>query len=145
MRGISLIEYLLVVIGISILFVFVLAISLDFYKDQQLQNYTQEILQSLRRAQLKSMSVELDSNFGVYITDNKYTLFKGNFYNEIGRDTQYDEVFDLSGLITIQDSPKEVIFSRIEGNPNTAGSIILNSDNQSRVITINEIGRINLE
>lgn len=142
MRGLSLIEILLVVLFISILFGFTLSLSLDFYKNQQLETHTQGILQGLRRAQLKAMAVELDSSFGLYVTNDNYTLFKGNSFAT--RDDQYDEVFDLPVIITVQDPPKEIVFSKFEGKPSLIGNIVLGSGNESRTISINNFGKISL-
>ena len=144
MRGFTLIEICLIIIIILLLSALILPLGFNFYKRQQLQAHSQQILQTLRRAQLKAMSVELDSNFGVYITNDNYTLFKGNSYDEVGRDTQYDEVFDLPQIITVS-GPSEVVFSKFEGKPNTIGNITLTSNGLTQVININEIGRINLE
>lgn len=143
MNGFTLLEILIVISLISILASFVVSIGLDFYKSQQLETHSQGVLQTLRRAQLKAMSVELDSSFGVYLTDDNYTLFKGNSYAE--RDSQYDEVSDLPQVITLNNPPKEVVFSKFEGKPSLIGNIILNSNGQSRRISINKVGRINLE
>jgi hypothetical protein len=71
-------------------------------------------------------------------------LFKGSSY--ITRDSQFDEVFELPVVINIQDYPKEIIFSKLEGKPNPPTvNITINSGGLAQVITINEVGRINLE
>lgn len=142
MKGLSSVEVLLVILGIVILFALILPLGLDFYKDQQLQTHTQGILQSLRRAQLKAISIESDSNFGVYIIDDNYTLFQGSSF--AARNALYDEIFDLPQAITVS-GLSEIVFSKFEGKPNVAGDIIVNSDGQSRTININGVGRINLQ
>jgi len=142
-RGLSLIEILLVVGILAILVILAPPLVLDFYKTQQLETHTQGVIQTLRRAQLKAMGVENATSFGVYLTNDDYTLFQGASY--AARDTQYDEVIDLPQIITITNSPKEVAFSRIEGAPSATGTIILSANGESRTISINEIGRITLE
>ena len=142
MKGLSLIELLLVILPIVILLSFIFPPSLDFYKNQQLGTHTQGLVQTLRRAQLKAMAVELDSSFGLYVTNDNYTLFKGNSFAT--RDDQYDEVFDLPVIITVQDSPKEIVFSKFEGKPSLIGNIVLGSGNESRTISINNFGTVSL-
>lgn len=144
MKGFTLLEILLIILIVIFLAALTIPLGLNFYKNQQLYAHTQGILQTLRRAQVKATSVELDSNFGVYITNDNYTLFKGNFYEEVDRDTQYDEIFDLPRIITVS-GLLEVVFLKFEGNPSVTGNISINSDGQSRTININEVGRINLE
>lgn len=143
MRGFNLIEIFLIIITIFILFALILPLGFNFYERQQLQAHSQQILQTLRRAQLKAMAGEAESSFGIYITNDNYTLFKGNSYAT--RDSQYDEVFVLPQIITVQNPPKEIAFSKLKGKPNLIGDIIINSDGSTQTISINEIGRINLE
>jgi prepilin-type N-terminal cleavage/methylation domain-containing protein len=143
MRGFTLLE-ILIVIGVSlILFYLIIPVGLDFYKSQQLENETGMIVQTLKKAQLKAMAAESDSKFGVYINNDNYILFRGNSY--ASRNNQYDEVFDLSGSITIVDPPKEIVFSKIEGTPSFTGEIIFNSGNQTWKILINKFGVISIE
>jgi prepilin-type N-terminal cleavage/methylation domain-containing protein len=113
--GFTLIEILIVISLISTLTFFFVSIGLNFYRSQQLENQAQTILQILRRAQVKTMSVELDSSFGVYLTNDNYTLFKGDSYLN-NRDPQYDEVFDLPEIINVS-GLNEVVFLKMEGIP----------------------------
>jgi len=142
MRGLTLLEILLVVGIVAILVSLTLPLGLDFYRSQQLETQCQGVIQALRRAQLKAISVESDSSFGVYLTDDNYTLFKGSSY--LTRDADFDEVFDLPMIITVS-GLQEIVFSKLEGKPNITGNIILSGDSDSRTININEMGRINYE
>ena len=142
-RAFTLLETLLIIAIIVFLAALIFPLSLDFYKDQQLQSATQGILQTLRRAQLKAMAVEQDSSFGVYVTNTNYTLFKGNSFAT--RESNFDEIFPMSSTISVQSLPKEIIFLKMEGMPTSNQTIILNSGSRSQTISINEVGRINLE
>ena len=142
MKGLTLSEILIVVAIIAILISFTLPLGLDFYRNQQLETQSQGVIQALRRAQLKAMSVEDDSRFGVYLTNDNYTLFKGSSY--LTRDVNFDEVFDLPMIINVS-GLTEVVFFKLEGKPNVTGNIILSGDSDSRTININEMRRINYE
>lgn len=144
MKAFTLIEILLVVIILAVLTGLSIPVSVNFYKTQQLDVNVKGVVQSLRRAQLKAMSIESDSIFGVYLTNDSYILFKGSSFD--ARDISYDEVFDLPQVITVS-GIQEIAFSKFEGVPVGAltGDIILNSNGDSRIININEIGRINLQ
>ena len=144
MKAFTLIEILLVVIILAVLTGLAVPISINFYKTQQLDVNVKGVVQSLRRAQLKAMSIESDSIFGVYLTNDSYTLFKGSSFD--ARDISYDEVFDLPQVITVS-GIQEIAFSKFEGMPigGLTGDIILNSNGDSRIININEIGRVNLQ
>jgi len=114
MKGFTLIEVLITIFIIFILASFIVSVSLSFYKSQQLEVYTEGILQTLRRAQAKATSGEFDSSFGVYFTNENYTLFKGDSYST--RDAQYDEVFDLPQIITVS-GLSEIVFLKLTGIP----------------------------
>ncbi len=140
--GISLIEVLLVVGILAIALTFTLPIGLDFYESYQLDIQAREVVQALRRAQLKAMAIDNDANFGVHLTDDEYTLFKGDSY--LAREAQHDEVFDLPIIITIS-GIREVVFSKFEGSASVVGDIIISNNGNTRTIDINRIGRISLE
>ncbi len=142
LTGFTLIEILLVIIILAVLAGSAIPISINFYKTQQLDTHAKGVVQALRRAQLKAMSIESDSIFGVYLTDDNYILFKGSSFDI--RDISYDEVFDLPQIITVS-GIQEITFSKFEGMPNTIGNIILNNNGNTRTISINKMGRLNLE
>lgn len=142
-RGFSLLEILLVFGILAILVISIVPLSVNLFRSYQLDSSTQGVIQTLRRAQLKAMSIESDSDFGVYLTNDNYTLFKGSSYAT--REAQYDEISGLPFLITINAQPKEVVFFKSEGRPSVIGNIILNSNGESWIININKMGRINLE
>ncbi|MCZ2845757.1 MAG: hypothetical protein O2U61_04565 [Candidatus Bathyarchaeota archaeon] len=117
-----------------------LPLGINFYRTRQLDTHENGVVQVLRRAQLKSRSIDDDSSFGVYITTDRYILFKGSSYSD--RDPTYDEVSDIPGGFIIS-GISEVVFSKFQGLPSTTGSIILTTDTKSETIYINEVGNIN--
>lgn len=143
-KGFTLFELFLVIGIMVILLSFLLPVGLNFYKNQQLASQSLELCQILRIAQQKSMSGDLDSSYGVYLTNQNYTLFKGNYYNDPDRSNRYDQVFNIPEIIQLS-GISEVVFSKNEGNPSVTGDIILTCDSDSKTININQIGRINLQ
>jgi len=141
-RAFTLLEFLLVVGIMAILVMITLPLSLDFYKNQQLDSAAQEMVQILRTSQLKAMAVERDASFGIYFGNSSYTLFKGDSY--VGRDVQYDEVFSLPQAVAIS-GIQEIVFSKYKGMPNNTGVETVSCGGKNRLIRINELGRINLE
>lgn len=141
--GFTFLEILLVLGIILVLLVITWPIGLDFYRNRELETQTQFLIQTLRRAQTKSMSIELDSSFGVYISNQNFILFKGNSYDSL-RDERYDEIFSFPGIISAS-GISEIVFSKFEGKPNIVGDIILTSNSNVVTININTMGRINLQ
>jgi prepilin-type N-terminal cleavage/methylation domain-containing protein len=141
MKGFTFIEILIVVAILAFLFVLMVPSGIQFYRTQQLDTITEEIIQALRRAQLNSMSVKNDSAFGVYFSSGRYVLFKGNSY--LSRDQE--EVFGILNDISFSGDISEVVFSKLSGDPNNIGNLILTLNNKTKTININSLGRINLE
>lgn len=142
MRGFTFVELLLVITIIALLLALTVPLGISFYKRQQLDVATEGVIQALRRAQLKAVS-QADYNFGVYVGSGQtgqYVLFRGDSYG-----THDDkEIFDISESISFS-GLSEVVFSRLEGIPSITGDIVLTSDSDTRLININERGRINYE
>ncbi len=139
-KGFTFIELIIVLAILGILIASSTTVAVRFYQTRALDIHLNGIVQVLRRAQLKAMSVENDSSFGVYINSDKYVLFKGDSYST--RDQSYDETYNLpdnfktSGL-------SEVVFSKIRGNTSDTGNIILTVTGKSKTLNINKVGRIN--
>ncbi len=139
-KGFTFIELMMVLGILGLLIALSFPLAAGFYRNRTLDVHLNGIVQVLRRAQFKSMSVEDDSSFGVYISPQKYVLFKGNSYNT--RDPVFDETFKLpSGFQTTGLS--EIVFKRVDGVPLDNGDITLTFGDQSGDININKFGRVN--
>jgi type II secretory pathway pseudopilin PulG len=113
MKGFTLIEFL-ISISIFMLLAGLFTIGIDFYERQELENQTQNIIETLRRAQFEAISGKLDSSFGIYFEEKNYTLFKGESFSQ--RDSSFDEIFELPPLVTLE-GLSEIVFLKSEGTP----------------------------
>lgn len=139
-KGFTLIEIILSITLIGIL----AGISFPLYQTFQIKNdlniAANEIIKSLRRAQILSETMDYDSSWGLKIETQKITLFQGeNFSN---REKNFDEQFELPPTIS-NPGISEIVFSKLYGEPNAWGTITLTSTNNSiKNILINEKGAI---
>ena len=139
-KGFTLIEIILVVA----LLVLMGGISVPIYQSLQVRKNldvaTYAITQNLRQAQALSQSGTGDITWGVRISTGNITLFKGINYS--GRDTAFDENTEISSNI-VPSGISEIVFSKLFGEPQTTGDIILtNINNDTETITINPKGTI---
>lgn len=136
-NGFTLIE---VVLSIAIV-VLIFGIAAPVYQDYQIRNGidtgVNTIVENLRRAQTLSMAIDGDSNWGVSILNNEITLFKGTSF--VTRDINFDEVSDILSVIS-SSGLDEIVFSKLNGLPNTTGVINLSASGNVRTISINEKG-----
>lgn len=132
----------LVVIGILGI---IAGLGIPFYQSFQvtsdLNNTTQEIIQTLRRAQSKAMSSEFYSPYGVYFENKKFVLFQGSAYNPVD---PLNETVTLSNVLSISSGPgPEIVFSQVQGITADTGLITISTSRESKIIDINEMGVVN--
>jgi len=137
MRGFTLIEILLVIAIIGLLAFLCIPLGLELYRSQQLDTTADGLVQALARARSKAISGEFDSNFGIYLSENKYILYKGQSFDL--RDQAYDEVFEPAGNI-IFSGLSQLNFSKISGQPSQIGKIIISNNQDYLVLDINQAG-----
>ncbi len=141
-RGFTLVEMMLV-IGILVI---IAGLAIPFYQSFQissaLDNAGQEIIQSLRNAQSKAMSSQGLSSYGVHFDTNQFVIFKGNIYNPVDAE---NEIFEVANTVDITSNGSyNVVFSVGEGLPDAQPIItVTSSNNKSKSISINELGRVN--
>jgi len=140
--GFTLIETVLVVS----LFAVLTGLSIPVYYSFQVRNdlvvASNNVSQSLKRAQLLSQAVAGDSNWGVHIVKGTLTIYKGPNY--IGRDPAYDELFDLSNSVTPSlTDVTDVNFAKMTGLPQNTGNIVLTSTSgESKTLIVNSQGMV---
>ncbi|MFA5747096.1 MAG: prepilin-type N-terminal cleavage/methylation domain-containing protein [Candidatus Paceibacterota bacterium] len=141
-KGFTLTE-IIIVLGILLLILgssFPLA--MDFYRNRQIGSHLNGLVQALRNAQMRSISGEGDSSFGVEISDGRYTLFKGDSY--AGRDPVFDEITEIPQTISVE-GLSEISFSKLRGKPSAVGTTTLTLGSKEGRIEIDETGKISYQ
>ena len=153
-KGFTLIE-LLIVIGIFVIIIATaFTINGGILANTYLDTNTEQIIQTLRLAQMRSITRVNDSQWGVYFdediggTNDKFVLFKGTTYAT--RDASYDIVTELPDIISLSNislsgGGVDIVFAKLSGDSFTDGSIQI-SDNlgNSNTISVNAKGLIAL-
>ncbi len=138
-HGFTLLELLLSVAVISALAGLSLPVYRTLLSKNDLDIAAVTVVQTARRAQVLSQSVDGDATWGVKIQSGSIVLFKGTSYAL--RDTLLDETFDLPGSIGVSGTT-EYVFSKFTGFPQTTGTATLATSNDTRTVTINEKGMV---
>ncbi|MFC1655328.1 prepilin-type N-terminal cleavage/methylation domain-containing protein [Patescibacteria group bacterium] len=143
-NGFTIIELLLVIALTVIIFSGVFAVQGRFLVNTYLDTNTEQIVQQLRLAQMRSISKFKDSEWGVYFdedvdgNDDKFVLFKGSNYEN--RDQSYDIITNLPDSIALSSinltgGTDYIVFNKVTGATKNSGSIQI-FDNQEGVNTI---------
>ncbi len=139
-KAFTLIELILVFALIAISSAIVSPIYFSAKNSDDLENYSDLVTSSLRKAQILSMAISEDSSWGVKIENDKIILFKGNQYSS--RDISWDEFFNLGKTVKFS-GLNEVVFYKLSGRPRQSGDIILQiNDGRNSTININDFGLI---
>jgi len=107
----------------------------------------QEIMETLRLAQNKTLASEGSSSFGVNFEASKFTLFKGAVFNPADPDNQVHNLSPKNSISEINlNGASAVIFERLSGATENQGQLkIQNIDGgQSQNIFIDRSGTVGL-
>ncbi|MEK7106808.1 MAG: prepilin-type N-terminal cleavage/methylation domain-containing protein [Patescibacteria group bacterium] len=140
LSGFTLVELMLTITLVTVL----AGLSIPLYQSFQVKNATDiaanTLAQTFRRAQIISRASDGDTSWGVKAQNGSIVLFKGASYS--GRDTTFDEIFNLPSTIT-PSGATEIVYTKFTGIPQATGTITLTaSTGDIRTLTINSKGTV---
>jgi len=152
-QSFTLIELLIVLSIIIIVLIISIPALKNFQKKSTLESLTDEIINTLRFSQNKTLASEKSGQYGVYFDNinapNQYILFKGIDFNS--RDPTFDEIHKFSDNVRIYQislgDGKEVVFKKVTGETNTSGNIVIgliSDSSQLRTIYVENSGKVGL-
>lgn len=143
-RGFTFTEVLLIIGLIGIIAGLAIPFYQSFQVASELDNTSQSIIQTLRRAQSKAMASDSLVAFGVHLESQKYVLYKGASYNPAD---PANETYNVVKVLTI--NPQlgvEVVFNAVTGETTNTGNITITSSvNKTKIISINNLGVVNVQ
>lgn len=138
--GFTLIEVIIVIIIVGVIFAGISTISFGVLGNSRLTVETDRVVETLRRAQSRSVNGLYDDVWSVRVTSSDVTLYKGDDYGT--RDTSFDDQLDLNA--SVNSSLSDVTFKFKTGATDDTGAITLTSSTSgdSRTININSAGLV---
>ena len=142
-RAFTLIE-LLVVMGIFAIMIGFTSINLIRPQTtSSLYTTIDQINSDLKQQQIRAMSGDGASSYGVYFETNRYTLFTGSAYS-VGASDNF--IVNLEGGITISNPQTSVVFAQRSGETTSTSFTITNTNSgEQKIITINSLGAITIQ
>lgn len=136
-KGVTLIELLLVVTITAIIGAATIPVASSFLVRNHLRNKTNELVSSLRTAQINSINGKEDRQWGVDISATEIKMYA------VG-DSSFDQVYSIPSSVTItQDT---IIFDKLTGNPDDTLSIsVTNNVGDSNTVSVNEVGIVDVQ
>lgn len=130
----------MVVIGIIGLLVSISTVGFSKFRSHENLKIGQSgVLEGIRRAQLSAREGKGDSVWGVELSANQITVFKGANY--AGRDTLYDQSLGMPAGV-VMSGLTEIVFDKLTGNTTNTGTITLTNSVGTSDIVINGKGTL---
>jgi len=138
--GFTVLEIIIALVISSAIAALGLNVGIDVYRSGSLSSDRDTLVSALEKARNRSVTNLGESTHGVYLEENKYTIFRGPSY--ASRDTEYDN--ELVSPPTVKATGTiEYVFEQLSGDGLFPGTTTLIDDRgSSLVITVNEEGRI---
>ena len=136
-RGFMLIELLLVISIVIIIGTFSVVFFSRFITQNAVANTQDQLIGSLRKAQIYAMMGRQNGNWGVRFGGNTITLFLGDSYD--GRNTAFDETFSQNPNISISNF-SEIVFTKVSGLPSATGVYTIVGNDSLRQVAVNSQG-----
>jgi len=143
MKGFTLLEVLISLTILTLVFLIAIPFSIQSYFRFIVNFESQKLIENLRLLQFMAMVQKNDTSFGVYFLPQKIIFFQGGSFEE--RDSRYDEEIQIPSFLKISSSSKEIIFSKLEGEPKEPFFISIEAGDQKREIEGNSFGIIDFK
>ena len=141
-KGVTFVELLIVIALIAIIGASTTPVLSNFLARNYLRNKTNELVASLRTAQINTIAGKEGSKWGVNTSSSNIIMFKGNSF--AARDTNFDQSFSVPATITI--TTDEIVFDRLTGDPDAVATLTVTSNaGDSNTVTVNEVGTVNVQ
>lgn len=147
--GFTLVE-LLITVGILAVLMIMAVPAFQFFRgESELNETAEEIINTLRLAQNKTLASEGASNYGVHFEGDKFVLFKGTSYDPLAPDNDTHnlrkrlEIYEIS----LAGGGSEIIFEKLIGTTSQSGSVSLRLKadvSKIRTIYVENSGRVDL-
>ena len=147
-NGFTLIELIIVVAILAALAGLMLP-GFNFFQQQRaLDAGVQEIINTLRLAQNRTLASEGATNYGVHFASDRFTLFTGSTFNPSAATNQEHILHQNLSIVQINLAPSSAVaFERLTGHALDYGSVkieIINNADKNKTIYISSNGIISL-
>ncbi|TSC65652.1 MAG: Uncharacterized protein CEO21_363 [Microgenomates group bacterium Gr01-1014_80] len=144
MKGITFIELILVLAIMLTLSMMTPTFYSRFLLQNSVADTTDQLVGSLRKAQIYSMAGKQNSAWSVNYSNYTITLYRGNDF--INREQAFDEKFSVNTNVTVSDFI-DLNFAKITGipstgNPSLTPTITISGGNNTKTVAVNSQGVI---
>ncbi|MBI5077864.1 MAG: prepilin-type N-terminal cleavage/methylation domain-containing protein [Candidatus Yonathbacteria bacterium] len=146
-RGFTALEILIVISILGVLLTIIVPSFRSFRQKSILNTETMELLTTINRARLLSVSSKNDQQFGVHFESGKVVLFQGTVYYVASTTTNEAHIFDPAvtlSSITVNGGGSDVVFQKVTGatTQNATTTLLVTGTNASTTVLIRLSGAV---
>lgn len=143
-KGFTALELLISISILGVLLAAILPSFLSFRQRSILNTETQELITTINRARLLSVSSKNDQQFGVHFESGKVVLFQGTTYTN-GVATNEEHLFDSAlslSSIVVNGGGAEVLFEKVTGatSQNATTTLLVSGTTASTTVLVRPSG-----
>lgn len=141
----TIIEMLIVLAVLGIIISVIIPQFAKTRENQVLKNGVADLLSSIDKARVETLSSLNSSEYGVHFQSDKIIIFKGKVFSAGAVDNENISI-TTPAIITnvtlgdVSGTSGDVYFNRLSGSPNTTGTVALSTTNYSKIVTISATG-----
>jgi len=145
MRGITVVELLVVIAVIGIIILIAFPQFSRMRENQLIKNATVDVLSVIEKARSQTLSSLNSSEYGVRFQPDQVIIFKGKVFSGSAVDNETIDIIPPASIsnITLNEvsgSEMNMYFNRLSGVPSASGTITINTTNIQKIITISATG-----
>ena len=143
-NGFTALEVLIVIAILGVLLATIVPSFLSFRQKSILNTETMELITTISRARLLSISSKNDQQFGVHFESGKVVLFQGITYTT-GASTNEEHIFDPAltlSSIAVNGGGSEVVFQKVTGatTQNATTTLLVTGTTASTTVVVRQSG-----
>ncbi len=143
--GYTLLELMIIVAISSLLAGLAYTSFTAFSRNEALDAGTASIVAGLRDARARTLASVDGSQYGIYIEQSKYTLFKGALYDA---GSNLNSITDFNSYIKASSTLTSIVFQRVTGNTTASGTIdvyLITDPSQKNTISVALTGLVDVD
>lgn len=131
MRGLTVLEVLIVLGILAVIATFLVGALVEFRTTSAVVEAKSEIIGILRDARVRTLASRNNTNYGVHFEETKVVLFDSDTYNPLAPNNETYQLYSSRIAAIALGGPLDVVFERLSGIASANGTIVLTATNNS--------------
>ncbi|HEY4497968.1 MAG TPA: type II secretion system protein [Candidatus Paceibacterota bacterium] len=131
MRGITLLEIIIVFGVLAIVATVLVGALVEFRSTSAVVGAKSEIIGMLRDARARTLASRNNTNYGLHFEETQAVLFEGNTYSALAPSNEIYRLYTARIAAIVLGGVSDVVFERLSGAASVNGTIVLSATRDS--------------